>query len=273
MIPPDSPLYIYEIQGMLPADLPHAPASFIGTWNEEGFSYLFFTDIADDYVRGAVCPDGLTYASRHEMTYRDWQTGLPPHGIIIEGIAFVPTDHPAPPRGSVLLDPSVVFGDGNHPTTVSCIRLMANIVMGHRIDSVLDLGTGTGILGLAAAAMGVRRVVAVDKNTLAVKTARENVKRNSFGAAMEVHEGEARLFIDKPFDLVVANLPFRVLRDMLIMRDMACHKFWIISGIDERQAMALQELLEEQGYDLGARAVDHPWVTFTMADNDRKGRR
>ena len=77
MIPPNTLLYIYEIRGDPGDHISNPPASFIGLWNEEGFSYLFFTKPEDEYVNDHVCARGLPLGSRHEMQYGDWQTGLP----------------------------------------------------------------------------------------------------------------------------------------------------------------------------------------------------
>jgi len=217
MISPETILYVYELHGDLNHDLPFPPASFIGLWNEEEFSYLFFTAPEDEYIKGVVDSGRVLFESRHEMKYEDWQVGLPADGLQLGGIHFVPRDHPYPPPGAIVLDPSVVFGDGTHPTTAASLSFMQHIVHSHHIESMLDLGTGTGILALAAVAMGVTRVVAVDKNKLAVRTARENVEANSAASVITIHEGEARLFIDEPFDLVAANLPFQVLRDLVTL--------------------------------------------------------
>ena len=195
----------------------------------------------------------------------DWQTGLPPHGIKVAGVCFVNPDHPAPPPEALLLDPSVVFGDGSHPTTNCCLGFMEEIIRAELITSMLDLGTGSGILALAAARMGVKRVLAVDKNRLAVRTARENVKVNALDAVIRVQEGEARLFIDQPFDLVTANLPFHVLRELIPLKGAALHRFWIVSGINEQQGETLKELFSDLGYETCRHSVDHPWVTFTTA--------
>jgi ribosomal protein L11 methyltransferase len=265
MIPPSTLLYIYEIRGDPGDYLSDPPASFIGLWNEEGFSYLFFTKPEDEYVNRQVCARGLTLGSRHEMQYGDWQTGLPPHGIKVAGVCFVSPDHPAPPPEALLLDPSVVFGDGSHPTTNCCLGFMEEIIRAELITSMLDLGTGSGILALAAARMGVERVLAVDKNRLAVRTARENVKTNSLDNLIRVEEGEARLFIDHPFDLVTANLPFHVLRELIPLKGAALHRFWIVSGINEQQGETLKELFSDLGYETCRHSVDHPWVTFTTA--------
>ncbi|MGB6065845.1 MAG: 50S ribosomal protein L11 methyltransferase [Desulfomonilaceae bacterium] len=265
MISPDTLLYIYEIQGDPGDNLTDPPPSFVGLWNEEGFSYLFFTKPEDQYVNDAICSSGLDLGARHEVRYGDWQTGLPPHGIQIAGLYFVGRDHPSPPPEAVILDPSVVFGDGSHPTTVRCLRFMREIIRSNSITSMLDLGTGSGMLALAAARMGVPSILAVDRNRLAFRTAKENIRANSLDAVIRVREGEARLFIDQPFDLVAANLPFHVLRELIPLRAAALHKFWIVSGINEKQAETLKELFSEQGYEIRGQAVDPPWLTFTAA--------
>jgi ribosomal protein L11 methyltransferase len=263
MIPPDTMLYIYEIRGTVQSNLQSAPSSFVGIWNEEEFSYVFFTSPEDYYVSTYVCSSGVVLNGRHEMTYKDWQTGLPSQGLTVGEFLFVPTDHPNPPAGALLLDPSVVFGDGNHPTTTACLRFLEQIVHNKQVTSMLDLGTGSGILALAAARLGAKRIVAVDRNHLACETARYNVEINSLGSTIEVCEGEARLYIDQGFDLIAANLPFQVLRDLIPLRGAALHRFWIVSGINAEQSGVLKELFQEQGYEIRDEQHNHPWVTFT----------
>lgn len=268
MIPPDTMLYIYEIRGAIGSNLGDPPSTFVGIWNEEEFSYLFFTNPEDDYVNTSLCSGGNILSGRHEMTYKDWQTGLPSQGITVGGLHFVPADHPSPPPEALLLDPSVVFGDGNHPTTISCLRFLEEIVLSELVTSMLDLGTGSGILALGAARMGVKRIVAVDRNHLAWETARYNVDVNSLSTIIQVREGEARLFIDESFDLVTANLPFQVLRDLVPLRGAGLHRFWIVSGINSEQGDVLKGLFEDQGYEIRGELSNHPWVTFTTAKRE-----
>lgn len=262
MIPPDTLLSIYEIRGGIGTDLPEPPSSFVGLWNEEELAYLFFTRPEHEYVDRLISSLGVELGSHNEMRYQDWQTGLPPTGIVAGGVSFVPADHPAPPRGSILLDPSVVFGDGTHPTTLRCLALMEEIIKADTVSSLLDLGTGTGILALAGAALGVTRILAVDRNHLAVQTTRENVEKNNCAGNIQVHNGEARIFIDTPFDLVAANLPFHVLRELVTLTGVALHRYWIVSGINREQGDVLKELLREQGHETIAEYADPPWVTF-----------
>jgi ribosomal protein L11 methyltransferase len=262
MLSPETTLYVYEIRGDSFDDFKAPPHSFIGIWNEDDFFYVFFTHPEDDYVQRILNFDSSRISSRHEVQYSDWQTGLPANGIEIDNLQFMPDDHPAPPLGSILLDPSVVFGDGSHPTTIRCVNFLVETLAQYSATSLLDLGTGTGILALAGARLGLKEILAVDKNRLAASVAKRNVQTNNYDEIVTVREGEARIFIDRKYDIVTANLPFEVLRDLLTLKGASLHCFWIISGISEYQGNTLKELMQEQGYEISSEQLDHPWTTF-----------
>jgi len=262
MLSPETTLYVYEIRGDSFDDFKAPPASFIGIWNEDDFFYVFFTHPEDDYVQDILKFDTSRISSLHEVQYSDWQTGLPENGITIENLQFMPDDHPAPPLGSILLDPSVVFGDGSHPTTIRCLTFLVEILGKYSATSLLDLGTGTGILALAGARLGLKEILAIAKNRLAASVAKNNVQTNNYDKIVTVREGEARLFIDRKYDIVTANLPFEVLRDILVLKGASLHRFWIISGISEYQGNTLKQLMLEQGYEISSEHLDHPWTTF-----------
>ena len=266
MISPETILYIYEIQGDPANYFVAPPPSFVGIWNEDDFCYVFFTDSQDEYVERMLGQDTSRLSSRHEVQYSDWQDGLPAEGLEIEDLRFVPANHACPPVGSILLDPSVVFGDGSHPTTVRSLSFLVEILRKRSATSLLDLGTGTGILALAGAGLGMKRIMAIDKNRLAVSVAKFNVQANNCGSVVEVREGEARLFLDRKYDVVTANLPFEVLRDIVTMDEASLHTFWIVSGISKDQGNILKDLLQEQGYRIDAEHLDHPWTTFVAVN-------
>jgi ribosomal protein L11 methyltransferase len=101
----------------------------------------------------------------------------------------------------IALDPGMAFGTGLHPTTQQCLEAVSSL----RLDGsrVLDVGTGSGILAIAAAKRGAREIVAVDTDPLAVRAAKENAERNA--VAVEVKPGSAA-DVDGTFDVVLANL-------------------------------------------------------------------
>ena len=265
MIDPDTNLFIYEIKRDLPDLLPDTPTSLIGVWNEEDFSYAFFSEPEDEYIE-RLCSDlDMSVSCRHEMKYKDWQEGLPNAGLCISGVTFTPNLKFDLDKKSIILDPSVVFGDGNHPTTRTCVEFLVEIMAPGQVESVLDLGSGSGILALTAARLGSKKIVAVDKNRLAVQATRRNVSLNRFEETIEIKEGEARIFLDDQYDLILANLPFSILRDIVVLKETSSKKIWIVSGINADQAEILKTLFMEQGFVITRERTTPPWVTFVAA--------
>jgi ribosomal protein L11 methyltransferase len=118
-----------------------------------------------------------------------------------------PWSAPRAPAGSVVLaiEPGMAFGTGTHFTTRSCLELIEEIAARRAIASALDVGTGSGILAIALAKLGARRVVALDIDPLALRAAAANARRNGVGrrvALLDRPVGELR----EAFGLVVANL-------------------------------------------------------------------
>ena len=118
-----------------------------------------------------------------------------------------------PPPGSVevVLDPGMAFGTGTHPTTSLCLAALSDLLAARPGVTVLDVGTGSGLLAIAAHKLGARRVAASDNDPVAVEVARENATRN--GAALEL-TGAAVDEIAGTFDVVVANILANVLVEL-----------------------------------------------------------
>jgi len=102
----------------------------------------------------------------------------------------------------VRIDPSLAFGTGLHPTTQLCLKQLDGLLPA---ESFLDVGTGTGILALAAARCGVARVVALDNDPEACRVARENLEKNGMQDKVEVIEGEISR-VPGSFALIAANI-------------------------------------------------------------------
>ncbi len=135
-----------------------------------------------------------------EEWLESWKAQFTPVGI---GPFFVrPSWSTARAAGiEIVLDPGMAFGTGLHPTTRQCLEALGECDIAGR--SVLDLGTGSGILAIAAAKRGAGRILAVDIDPLSVKAAAENAARN--GVEIEVREGTVAN-VDNAFDMVLANL-------------------------------------------------------------------
>lgn len=102
------------------------------------------------------------------------------------------------------INPGEAFGRGNQPSTRLCIKGIENTFQKRKVDKVLDVGCGTGVLALCAAALGANAVLALDVDPIAVEEAKINVKKNGFSNIQVVYDS-LRGISDK-FDLVLANL-------------------------------------------------------------------
>jgi ribosomal protein L11 methyltransferase len=112
----------------------------------------------------------------------------------------------------IRLDPGMAFGTGLHPTTQLCLEALETLVQPGM--DVLDVGTGTGILAIAAAKLGAARVAAVDSDRMAFKTARENAMINAVEGVVNTTCGSLEGIVGS-YDLVVVNILARVIMDML----------------------------------------------------------
>lgn len=138
---------------------------------------------------------------RDEDWLESWKASFTP--IPIGDFLIRPTWSEPAPDGAIeiVLDPGMAFGTGLHPTTRQCLEAIGALAVGGR--RVLDVGTGSGILAIAAAKRGSREVIAVDTDQVAVDATRENAERN--GVRVGVHLGSAA-DVDGAFDVVLANL-------------------------------------------------------------------
>jgi ribosomal protein L11 methyltransferase len=174
-----------------------------------------------------------------------------------------PWDVPAAPGREVLvIEPGMAFGTGQHATTRGCLEAIENAVAAGGIGSALDVGTGSGILALALARLGVPRVVAIDSDPQVVPLARENLARN--GAAGVALVAGTAADLAARFDLVVANL----LADVLVREAEALAArvepggCLVVSGLLASQAPAVAAAY--CGWRIAAEHRDEDWCTLVL---------
>lgn len=168
----------------------------------------------------------------------------------------------APSDGvEIVLDPGMAFGTGLHPTTRQCLEAVGRIALEGR--SVLDVGTGSGILAVAAAKRGARPVVAVDTDPLAIRATVENARRNA--ATIEAREGSAA-DVEGPFDVVLANLVADVL--IAIARDLRARTrpggTLVVAGIVPETEEGVARALGELGLAVVDRDQRDDWVSLVL---------
>jgi ribosomal protein L11 methylase PrmA len=130
--------------------------------------------------------------------------------VRLAGSASPESQVPDPDRILIIIEPSMGFGTGHHETTRLCLELMQQLDFGGA--RVIDVGTGSGILALAAWKLGAARVTAVDCDPDALQNARDNIARNRGSGIIQVLEADLSALTADPVDIVLANLTAAVLQ-------------------------------------------------------------
>ena len=171
------------------------------------------------------------------------------------------------PATTVIVDPGMAFGTGDHPTTRSVVRLMQRIAI---IDArVADLGAGSAVLAIAAAKLGARTVTAVELDPDAIGNAMENVERNGVTRVVHVVEGDAILLLPllAPVDVILANIVSGVHAELLPVMANALSDDGraVLSGIlrDERDLVA--GWAAEGGWSIDDEDVEDIWWSATIS--------
>jgi ribosomal protein L11 methyltransferase len=194
-------------------------------------------------------------------------------------------------RVGIEVEAALAFGTGHHGTTRGCLLALDGLLKrGLRSPRprrgrparpsarILDIGTGTGVLAIAAAKALRTRVLASDIDRRAVDVARANAQLNSVGALVEVvHAGglsARRLRERAPFDLVFANILLPPLKRLAapIAHVLAPGAHVVLSGLLAAQAPAALAAYGAQGLRLAACIPLDEWVTLVLTRNDRPGR-
>jgi ribosomal protein L11 methyltransferase len=170
---------------------------------------------------------------------------------------------PAPDREVLVIEPGMAFGTGQHATTRACLEAIEAAMAHGPVHSALDVGTGSGILALALARLGVDRVVALDTDPSVLPLARANLARN--GAPRVALVCGSAAAVRGAFDLVVANL----LADSVVAeapsltRAVAAGGQLIVSGLLEAQAGAVRA--GYAGWRVTGTRSEDAWRTLTLA--------
>lgn len=160
------------------------------------------------------------------------------------------------------LDPGMAFGCGTHPTTAMCLKLLEELVAGG--ETVYDVGTGSGILAIAAIKLGAGRVVAVEQDHLAFRVALENVRRNGVENLVQVVPGNLLDEMNEPANLIVANIATDAV--IRLAPRAACLLVpggsLIVSGISAKRTLDVDGVLQNAAFTVRVRLIEGDWVAF-----------
>lgn len=163
----------------------------------------------------------------------------------------------------IRLDPGMAFGTGTHTTTGLCLRQLEHLVTpGAR---VLDVGTGSGILAIAARLLGAAQVKAIDIDPVAVRVARENAAQNS--AAIDFTTGTIDQLPQEPYDLIIANIIASVIVDILpeVSVRMAPGGRFLSSGIIAERKQQVLDAVKAAGFRPLEAREENGWVSILAA--------
>ena len=194
-----------------------------------------------------------------------WKKGYEPQRI---GRLLIVPSWLEPPAGSdevvLRLDPGMAFGTGLHPTTRACLTLLQQV--GPMPPRVLDVGSGSGILGLAALALGAGSVNAIDTDPVAVEATLANAAANAMGGRLSARSGTLDAEPADPYPLVLANLVAAVLVELAprLAAHTAAGGTLVASGIIAERADQVVAALTAAGLAEGERLDDGEWVSLRM---------
>ena len=225
--------------------------------------------IADirDAVMHADPHASIAVAESPDTDYSQWRASVSAHhvGDLVVAPPWLAADHD--PDKTIIVDPVMAFGTGEHPTTRGVIRLMQGVV--RRGDVVADLGAGSAVLSIAAIRLGAARVAAVEIDHDSIGNAEENLQANGVDDRVEVIEGDASIILPllAPVRVVLANIISSVLIAMLpvIRSALAAGGQAILSGILVEERAMMIDALRAGGWSIEREDTEDLWWSVQIA--------
>jgi len=162
----------------------------------------------------------------------------------------------------IVINPSMAFGTGHHESTRLCIEALEKTILTDKVDSVLDVGCGSGILSIVAAKLGVKNILAFDTDPVSIDESKKNIEYNEITKGIKTRCCDIEE-IEGNFDLILANVyvePLLNMRDAIKSRLNKDGKV-ILSGFQDFREKELISGYEAAGFKLMNKYVDGEWVS------------
>ncbi len=205
-----------------------------------------------------------------------WKKGLKPIKVKYRGSSVIvkPTWHKlkrAPGEIMIDIDPGMAFGTGGHATTKMCLKAILRLAKGRRLPkgpSILDVGTGTGVLAIAAVKLGFKKAVGTDIDKVAVKVARKNAGLNRTKLSLTAKDLSG---VPGKYDLVAANILAGELTRLsgLLKDKMKPGGFLILSGILETEKASIEAAFTAIGLEKAFSLAEKEWVALAFGKPSR----
>ena len=176
---------------------------------------------------------------------------------------------PPPGRVAVIIDPGMAFGTGQHATTRGCLLLLEAIVEQETVARALDIGTGSGVLAIALAKLGVAEVWALDIDARACAIAEENARCNGVDTHVKVRRNIDE--VSGCFDLITANLFANLLDEMAVRFSELLRPAGVLicSGFLAADESRVRSAYEAQRLRVVRRHEEQSWVTLALQQSIR----
>jgi len=169
------------------------------------------------------------------------------------------------PECTIEIDPEMAFGTGTHATTSLTLQLLEKNICGNEL--ILDVGTGTGILSIAAVKLGAKKAIAFDIDPVAAQTAFHNVMKNDVGRKIHIFAGSLEAVAKAEFDIIVANVNRGVILEFLPFMSKLLDNDGkiILSGILDREETMVRDALGTCGLYILQLTAQDEWLAFEVA--------
>ena len=170
-------------------------------------------------------------------------------------------------RKLIYLDPGMAFGTGHHPTTRMCLELLEEVIQNN--SAVLDFGSGSGILSIAATKLGAKKCVGIEIEPNAIKSANENLVQNNVQENVMLINDEFNqsLIPNIKFNLVIANISTKIILETFEKLDFNLHETgsMILSGILKESLHKVENLIEIFNYKIDELLTDNDWIALQIS--------
>ncbi|AMM41508.1 Ribosomal L11 methyltransferase [Candidatus Desulfofervidus auxilii] len=196
----------------------------------------------------ALFPDAVINCEWEKIPDKNWQKTwyryFKPQRITSRLVILPPWEkyQAKPNEITIRIKPGMAFGTGTHETTQLCLKKMLALYPKEKPQSLLDVGTGTGILAILGAKMGIKDIMAIDTDPVAIEAAKENVKLNNIRNIQILLRSLEK--IEKSFDWVVANLETSLILSRANCLKSCTKKTLILSGILKGEVEVIKSVLD-----------------------------
>ena len=240
---------------------------------EESLIEVYFDSLLEAKIAKQALPNELAIrsAEAHEYKEQDWTTFWQHHFQTMElgqNLRIVPEWEAAPEDGkiNIIINPGLSFGTGGHFTTKFCLEALEEASQTLEPQTMIDAGTGSGILSIAATKLGIPKIDAFDYDPVCIDQCNENAARNGVEGSINFFQADVLEpgWHSEPADIVCANILTSVLLEAAPLIKRATKKRMLLSGIREIEADAVAETFIQLGCREISRDGDGQWCGLVI---------